>query len=58
VAAAVAATPPLATAALPLLPLAPAGALPDAVTVLAATHAVGLLVVALTATSATSESHR
>jgi len=52
VAAAVAATPPLAVAALPLLPLPlpPAGALPDAVTVLAATHAVGLVVVALTAT--------
>jgi hypothetical protein len=48
VAATVAATPPLALAALPLLPVAPAGALPDAVTVLAATHAVGLLVVAFT----------
>jgi hypothetical protein len=50
VAAAVAATPPLAVAALPLLPAAAGGALPDAVTVLAATHAVGLLVVAFTAT--------
>jgi hypothetical protein len=50
VAATVAATPPLALAALPLLPVPSAGALPDAVTVLAATHAVGLLVVALTAT--------
>jgi hypothetical protein len=49
VAATMAATPPLAMAALPLLPGIPsAGALPDAVTVLAATHAVGLLVVALT----------
>jgi hypothetical protein len=50
VAATVAATPPLAVAALPLLPLPAAGALPDAVTVLAATHAVGLVIVALTAT--------
>lgn len=50
VAATVAAMPPLAVAALPLLPLPSAGALPDAVTVLAATHAVGLVVVALTVT--------
>jgi hypothetical protein len=50
VAAAVAATPPLAVVALPLLPVPSAGALPDTVTVLAATHAVGLLVVAFTAT--------
>jgi hypothetical protein len=48
VAATMAATPPLAMAALPLLPVPSAGALPDAVTVLAATHVVGLLVVALT----------
>jgi hypothetical protein len=46
VAAAVAAAPPLALAALPLVSR-PAGALPGAVTVLAATHAVGLIVVAL-----------
>jgi hypothetical protein len=49
VAAAVAATPPLAVVALPLLPVPSAGALPDTVTVLAATHAVGLIVIALTA---------
>ena len=48
-AATVAATPPLAVAALPLLPMASAGALPDAVAVLAATHVAGLLVVASTA---------
>ena len=49
VAAVLAATPPLATAAYPLLPLPAAGPLPDAVAVLAATHLAGLLVVALTA---------
>jgi hypothetical protein len=48
VAAAVAATPPLLLAAVPILPLA-AGHLPNAVGVLAVTHAAGLLVVALTA---------
>jgi hypothetical protein len=48
VAATVAATPPLALAALPLFPLPQAGPLPDAVTVLAVTHLAGLLVVALT----------
>jgi hypothetical protein len=51
IAATVAAMPPLAVVALPLLPLPPAGALPDTVTVLAATHAVGLVIVALTASS-------
>ena len=49
VAAVLAATPPLVTAAYPLLPLPAAGPLPDAVAVLAATHLAGLLVVALTA---------
>jgi hypothetical protein len=49
VAATLAATPPLALATSAVLPLPSAGALPGAVTVLAATHAVGLLVVALTA---------
>ena len=49
VAATVAATPPLAVAASAILPVPSAGALPDAVIVLAATHATGLLVVALTA---------
>jgi hypothetical protein len=49
VAAVLAATPPLATAALPLLPLPAAGPLPNAVGVLAATHVAGLLAVALTA---------
>jgi len=49
VAAVLAATPPLAVAALPILPMPSAGALPDAVAVLAATHVAGLLVVALTA---------
>jgi hypothetical protein len=48
VAAAVAATPPLLLAALPILPLG-AGDLPNAVGVLVVTHAAGLLVVALTA---------
>ena len=49
VAAVLAATPPLAVAALPILPMPSAGALPDIVAVLAATHVAGLLVVALTA---------
>ena len=49
VAAVLAATPPLATAAYPLLPLPAAGPLPNAVAVLAATHLAGLLVVAMTA---------
>jgi hypothetical protein len=49
VAAAVAAAPPLVIAALPLLPLPAAGPLPNAVGVLAMTHAAGLLVVALIA---------
>ncbi len=49
VAAALAAAPPLATAALKLLPLPAAGSLPNAVGVLAVTHLAGLLVVALTA---------
>jgi len=49
VAAVLAATPPLAVAALPILPMPSAGALPDAVAVLAATHLAGLLVVAITA---------
>jgi hypothetical protein len=48
IAAALAAAPPLMLAMLPLLPLA-AGHLPNAVGVLAVTHAAGLLVVALTA---------
>ncbi|NMO52589.1 hypothetical protein HH310_15475 [Actinoplanes sp. TBRC 11911] len=47
VAAAVAATPPLLLAALPILPVA-AGDLPNAVGVLVVTHSAGLLVVALT----------
>jgi len=49
VAAALAAAPPLVTAAYPILPLPAAGPLPDAVAVLAATHLAGLLLVALTA---------
>jgi hypothetical protein len=49
VAATVAATPPLAVAASAILPVPSAGALPDAVIVLAATHVTGLVVVALTA---------
>ena len=49
IAAVLAAAPPLAVAALPVLPLPAAGPLPDAVAVLAATHLAGLLVVALTA---------
>ncbi|MGX6604134.1 hypothetical protein ACWKSP_18665 [Micromonosporaceae bacterium Da 78-11] len=50
VAATLAAAPPLITVALPVLPLLPAaGALPNAVAVLAVTHVAGLLVVALTA---------
>jgi hypothetical protein len=48
VAGAVAAAPPLMLALIPILPLA-AGHLPNAVGVLAVTHAAGLLVVALTA---------
>jgi hypothetical protein len=48
-AATVAATPPLALAASLVLPVPSAGPLADAVLVLAATHAAGLLVVALTA---------
>ncbi|MET0415424.1 MAG: hypothetical protein ABW022_05325, partial [Actinoplanes sp.] len=48
VAAVLAASPPLATAAYPILPLPAAGPLPNAVAVLAATHLAGLLVVALT----------
>jgi hypothetical protein len=49
IAATVAATPPLAVAASAVLPVPSAGPLADAVVVLAATHAAGLLVVALTA---------
>jgi hypothetical protein len=49
IAAVVAATPPLATVALKIFPLSAAGALPNAVGALAATHVAGLLVVALTA---------
>lgn len=49
IAAALAAAPPLATLALPLLPQPLAGPLPLAVAVLAATHVAGLLIVALTA---------
>jgi len=49
VAAALAAAPPLATAATEFLPLPAAGSLPNAVGVLAVTHLAGLLVVALTA---------
>jgi hypothetical protein len=48
-AATLAAAPPLATCALPLLPQPEAGPLPVAVAVLAATHVAGLLIVALTA---------
>ncbi|WIM95483.1 hypothetical protein ACTOB_007594 [Actinoplanes oblitus] len=48
-AAALAAAPPLATLALPLLPQSTGGPLPVAVAVLAATHVAGLLIVALTA---------
>ncbi|GAA0458405.1 hypothetical protein Ade02nite_07740 [Paractinoplanes deccanensis] len=48
-AATLAAAPPVAAAALPLLPLPAAGPLPDAVAVLAATHLAGLLAVAMTA---------
>jgi hypothetical protein len=49
VAACVAAAPPVAIAALKVLPLPAAGPLPDAVGALAVTHLAGLLVVALTA---------
>ncbi|MBM2617566.1 hypothetical protein JIG36_18585 [Actinoplanes sp. LDG1-06] len=49
IAATLAAAPPVATAALPFLPLPSSGPLPDAVAVLAATHLAGLLVIALTA---------
>ena len=49
IAATVAATPPLALTASAVLPVPSAGALADAVIVLAATHAVGLLVIAGTA---------
>ncbi|BCY14548.1 hypothetical protein [Actinoplanes sp. L3-i22] len=49
IAATLAAAPPVATLALPVLPQPDAGPLPLAVAVLAATHVAGLLIVAMTA---------